>query len=59
MLMLYNPPVKLDFSCFCNKQNEDPILLIEHCEEYWEVKPLSDQEILASLKILAIAQGYC
>ncbi len=49
MLMPYNPPVKLDFPCFSNRQDEDPILFVERCEEYFAVRPLNDQEILASL----------
>ncbi len=49
MLMPNNPPVKLDFPCFSNRQDEDPILFVECCEEYFAVRPLSDQEILASL----------
>lgn len=44
MLMPYSPPVKLDFPCFSNNQDEDPILFIERCEEYFAVRPLSDQK---------------
>lgn len=45
----YNPPVKIDFPNFSNDQDEDPVMFIERCEEYFAVRPLSDNEILASL----------
>ncbi len=45
----YNPPVKLDFPTFSNTQEDDPVVFIERCEEYFDVRPLSDGEILASL----------
>lgn len=45
----YNPPVKLDFPCFGDGQDEDPIVFIERCEEYFAVCPLSDCEIVAAL----------
>ncbi len=45
----YNPPVKLDFPTFSSTQEDDPVVFIEHCEEYFAVRPLSDGEILASL----------
>lgn len=45
----YNPPVKLDFPCFGDGQDKDRIVFIEHCEEYFAVRPLSDCEIVAAL----------
>ncbi len=45
----YNPPVKLDFPTFSNTQEDDPVVFIERCEEYFDVRPLSHGEILASL----------
>ncbi len=45
----YNPPVKLDFPTFSNTQEDDPVVFIERCEEYFDIRPLSDGEILASL----------
>lgn len=45
----YNPPVKLDFPCFGDEQDEDPIVFIEHCEEYFAVCPLNDSMQLAAL----------
>ncbi|XP_058607613.1 activity-regulated cytoskeleton-associated protein-like [Onychostoma macrolepis] len=45
----YNPPVKLDFPSFSNTFDDDPILFIKQCEEYFAVRPLSDDEIFASL----------
>ncbi|XP_067301623.1 uncharacterized protein [Pseudorasbora parva] len=47
--MQHNPPVKLDFPCFSNNKDEDPVVFIERCEEYFAVRPLSECEIMASL----------
>lgn len=47
--MQHNPPVKLDFPSFSNSQDEDPVVFIERCEEYFAVRPLSECEIMASL----------
>lgn len=47
--MQHNPPVKLDFPSFSNSQDEDPVVFIERCEEYFAVRPLSEGEIMASL----------
>lgn len=51
----YNSPVKLDFPSFSNTLEDDPVSFIEHCEEYLAVRPLSDDEILASLS--AVLKG--
>lgn len=51
----YNPPVKLDFPSFSSTQEDDPVVFIEHCEEYFAVRPLSDGEILTSLS--AVLKG--
>ncbi len=51
----YNPPVKLDFPNFSSTQEDDPILFIERCEEYFAVRPLTDGEVLASLS--AVLRG--
>ncbi len=53
--MQHNPPVKLDFPSFSNGQDEDPVVFIERCEEYFAVRPLSVSEIMASLT--AVLQG--
>lgn len=53
--MQYNPPVKLDFPSFSSTQEDDPVVFIEHCEEYFAVRPLSEGEILASLS--AVLKG--
>ncbi len=45
----YNPPVKLEFPSFTNSQEDDPVVFVEQCEEYFAVRPLSEEEILASL----------
>lgn len=45
----YYPPVKLDFPCFGDGQDEDLIVFIERCEEYFAVRPLNDGEIMAAL----------
>ncbi len=47
--MQYNPPVKIDFPGLRNSEDEDPVVFLEHCEEYFTVRPLSDSEILTSL----------
>lgn len=39
--MQYHPPVKIDFPDFSNTQDEDPVEIIERCEEYFAVGPLS------------------
>ncbi|XP_057205890.1 uncharacterized protein LOC130564036 [Triplophysa rosa] len=51
----YNPPVKLDFPSFSNNLEDDPVSFIERCEEYLTVRPLTDDEILASLS--AVLKG--
>ncbi len=45
----YHPPVKLEFPKFSNHSEEDPLAFIEQCEEYFAVRPLTDEEIIASL----------
>lgn len=45
----YNFPVKLDFPCLGYGQDEDPIVFIECCEEYFAVRPLNDCETMAAL----------
>lgn len=45
----YNPPVKLEFPSFSNSQEDDPVVFVEQCEEYFAVRPLNEEEILASL----------
>lgn len=49
LTMQHNPPVKLDFPNFSNSQEEDPVVFIERCEEYFAIRPLSEGEIMASL----------
>lgn len=51
----YNPPVKLDFPSFSSTLEDDPVLFIERCEEYFAVRPLTDEEILAALS--AVLKG--
>lgn len=51
----FNPPVKLDFPSFSNTLEDDPVSFIERCEEYLDVRPLSDDDILASLS--AVLKG--
>ncbi|XP_047663303.1 uncharacterized protein LOC125140072 [Tachysurus fulvidraco] len=43
------PPVKLEFPSFSNGEEEDPVIFLERCEEYFALCPLCDYEILASL----------
>ncbi|XP_058625178.1 uncharacterized protein LOC131536335 [Onychostoma macrolepis] len=45
----YNPPVKMDFPIFTNAFEDDPVLFVERCEEYFAVRPLSDEEVIAAL----------
>lgn len=45
----FNPPVKLEFPKFSNHSDEDPLAFIERCEEYFAVRPLTDEETIASL----------
>lgn len=44
--VFYHPPVKAEFPQF---DSDDPVSFVEHCEEYFEIRPLTDSEILASL----------
>ncbi len=34
----YNPPVKMDFPSFANAVEDDPVLFVERCEEYFAVR---------------------
>lgn len=45
----YNPPVKLEFPSFTNASDDDPVVFIERVEEYVNLRPLPDKELLASL----------
>lgn len=45
----HDPPVKLVFPSFSNRQDEDLVVFIERYEEYFAVRPLSKCEIMASL----------
>lgn len=47
----YNPPVKLEFPSFTNASLDDPVVFVERVEEYFNLRPLSDKELLASLSV--------
>ncbi|KAL0148878.1 hypothetical protein M9458_055887 [Cirrhinus mrigala] len=47
----YNPPVKLKFPSFINASLDDPVVFIERVEEYLNLRPLSNKELLASLSV--------
>ncbi|KAK3529718.1 hypothetical protein QTP86_000827 [Hemibagrus guttatus] len=45
----YNPPVKLDFPSFSTTLDDDPVMFIECCEEYFAVRPLNDGEMVQAI----------
>ncbi len=47
----YHPPVKLEFPSFTNASLDDPVVFVERVEEYFNLRPLSDKELMASLSV--------
>ncbi len=39
----------MDFPSFANAVEDDPVLFVERCEEYFAIRPLSDEEVIAAL----------
>ncbi|XP_073731162.1 retrovirus-related Pol polyprotein from transposon opus [Misgurnus anguillicaudatus] len=46
-----NPPIKIELPTFSNLDSEDPVEFIDRFEEYNELRPLYDEELLASLAV--------
>ncbi|RXN25058.1 Retrovirus-related Pol poly from transposon [Labeo rohita] len=53
----YNPPVKLEFPTFDNSDPEDAVTFIERVEEYLDLRPLTNEELLASLSVVLKGTG--
>ncbi|XP_050957969.1 activity-regulated cytoskeleton-associated protein-like, partial [Labeo rohita] len=53
----YNPPVKLEFPTFDNSDPEDAVTFIERVEEYLDLRPLTSEELLASLSVVLKGTG--
>lgn len=39
----------MEFPSFANAVENDPVVFVERCEEYFAVRPLSDEEVVAAL----------
>jgi len=44
-------PVKIQFPCFCRIEDcDDPLIFLEKCYDFMALHPLSDEELIATLR---------